>query len=283
MKAIGFMVLSGIIYMALMYALIYVNKRISDSWAKRSGISVDYCIEEESNLALGLSRAGLYLGLAIGMFGVIAGPTAGFVNDLYAILAYGALVSLFFVGARVFNDRVLLGYIPTTGKAGRTNLAIGFVELGSYLATGVIAMSSMMGTGGGFASAVGFFLFGQLLLLVVMSLYEFITPWNLRQEIASGNPAAGLLLGGVMAAMAVALHGAIATDFVSWQTNLSILAVEGTIAVALMLLLSKVVDWLFLPGTDLQTEVVRDRNYAAVTVVVAMKMVGALAISAAVV
>lgn len=279
----GIMAASGAAFMLIMYTFIYGNKRWCDFWAKRRGLCVDHAIEEDSNLAAALQRAGLYAGLAIGMYGVISGPSAGFVEDVLSILGYGALVSMFFLGARLFNHNVVLRYVDNTTELKRNNVAVGWVECGSYIATGIMAMSSMMGEGGNFLSSIMFFISGQLLLLLIAFLYERTTSWNVREEIAKGNAAAGLLFAGLNVAVAVALHGAIATDFVSWQYNLPFLASEGILAVVFMMILSKFVDLLFLPGTDIKTEVVRDQNVAAITVVVAMKVAGALAISAAVI
>lgn len=280
---LGIMVASGAAFMLIMYTFIYGNKRWCDFWAKKRGLDVDHAIEEESNQAVALQRAGLYSGIAIGMYGVISGPSTGFVSDVLSIIGYGALVSLFFLGARTFNHNVVLRYVDNTAELKRNNVAVGWVECGSYIATGIMAMSSMMGQGGNALSSIGFFVIGQLLLLLIAVLYERTTKWSVREEIVKGNAAAGLLFAGLNVAVAVALHGAIATDFVSWQYNLPFLLLEGTIAVVLMMILSRFVDWLFLPGTDIETEVVRDQNVAAITVVVAMKVAGALAISAAVI
>lgn len=279
----GIMAASGAVFMLVMYAFIYGNKRWCDYWSKRRGLCVDHAIEEDSNLAAALQRAGLYAGLAIGMYGVISGPSAGFVKDVLSILGYGALVSLFFLGARLFNHNVILRYVDNTTELKRGNVAVGWIECGSYIATGIMAMSSMMGESGNAISSIGFFVIGQLLLLLIAFLYEHTTPWSVRDEITKGNAAAGLLFAGLNVAVAVALHGAIAADFVSWQFNLPVLAIEGVTVVVFMMALSKLVDWLFLPGTDIETEVVRDQNVAAITVVVAMKVAGALAISAAVI
>lgn len=283
MLAIAAMVGNGVAYMVVAYTFIYGNKLAADFWAKGKGFDVDYAIEEESNLAAALRRGGLYLGLMIGMYGVISGPSDGLVADMAAIILYGAIVSVFFLGARIFNDFVLLGHMSNTSEVKNGNVAVGWVEAGGFVATGIIAMSSMMGEGGGWYTAVGFFIVGQLLLLLVSVVYEVVTPWSVRDEISKGNPAAGLKLGGLMVAIAVAIHGAIATDFVSWQYNLSILAVEGVIAVVLMMIISYTVDRLFLPNTTIETEIVRDKNVAAISKVVALQIAAALCISAAVI
>ena len=86
-----------------------------------------------------------------------------------------------------------------------------------------------------------------------------------------------------MVAVAVAVHGAVAADFSSWSVNLPYLLIEGAIAATFIPLLSIVIDRFFLPGTNIKTEVVRDRNVAAIAIVVGMKLFGALMITAALV
>lgn len=273
----------GVAYMAIAYAFMYGNALAMNKYSLTRGLDVISAIEEDSNLAVALRRSGLILGLMISMYGVIVGPSVGFMMDLILIAGYGALVSVLFLGVRFFNDFVILGHISNTEEVKNGNVAVGWVEAGGYVATGIILMSSMMGQGGDWTTALGFCLFGQILLLAVVVLYEIITPWSVREEIRKGNPAAGLKLGGLMVALAVAIHGAIAIDFISWSVNLTILMVEGTVAIILMMVIALVVDRIFLKRTDIETEIVRDKNVAAITMIVALQIAGALCISAAVV
>jgi uncharacterized membrane protein YjfL (UPF0719 family) len=275
--------LMGACYLFIAYVLMYFNKWINDICARFAGLNNDYAIEEESNLPVALRSAGLYLGVMLGMYGVISGPSHGIVQDLWDTATYGLLVSVFMVIARYFNDRVVLGSINNTKEVQRGNLAVGIVECGAFIATGIIAQSSMAGLGGGYATAVGFFIIGQVALLAVTVVYEFATPWSVHDEIAKGNAAAGLRLAGIMVAIAVALSGAIGIDFESWEYNLTILGIDGGLAILFMTMISYGVDRIFFSGTDIQTEIVRDRNVAAISVVTALQIAGALAISAAVV
>lgn len=275
--------LFGACFLLLAYAMLYLNKIASDAYARSKGLDNDYEIEEENNLAVSLRKSGLYLGIMIGMYGVISGPSSGLYQDLFDIATYGVIVSLFFMVARAFNDFVVLGSMSNTEEVKKGNIAVGLVEFCAFIATGIIAMSSMIGQGGGYLNAIAIFVFGQIALLAVTLLYEGATPWSVKDEIAKGNAAAGLRLGGLMIAVAVALSGAIAIDFRSWEYNLMVLAVDGLLAVFFMLLISLGIDRFFFSGTDIKTEIVRDRNVAAICVVTALQIAGALAISAAVV
>lgn len=283
MLEIGSVALRSIGYLFVAYLCVLFNKLMSDLYSRRQKFDVDAAIEQgDGNLAIALRRSGLYLGICIGLYGVIAGPSYGFWKDLILIAGYGILVSFLFLGARVFNDFVILGSLKNTQEVREGNVAVGFVECGGYLATGIIVMSSIMGTGGGLESALVFFIVGQLLLLSVTRVYEWTCGFDMRGAIAEGNASAGLLLGGLMVALAVAVHGAIAIDFVSWSYNLTVFAMESIMAVVFMLLINIAIDRVFLPGIGVKTAVAK-KNIAAVTVLTALKLVGAVLISAAVV
>jgi uncharacterized membrane protein YjfL (UPF0719 family) len=228
--------LYGAAYLAIAYTLLYCNKLLSDWYSHSLGFDPDDEIEEKSNLAVGLRRAGLYLGIMLGMYGVISGPSRGFLLDLFDIATYGAIVSVFFVFARAINDMIVLGTAKNTEQVKNGNVGIALVECGALIATGIIAMSSMSGVGGNYLTAMAFFAIGQLLLLAVIVVYEWVTPWHVRKELHRGNPAAGLKVGSLMVAVAIATSGAISVDFLSWTKNLTILAVDGALAVFFMML-----------------------------------------------
>ena len=274
---------AGLVLMAIGMGFMYVNTKIGNMMANLHLLDIDDAIEEQGNIAVALRRAGLLLGVAIGMYGVISGPSTGFLNDVIAVALYGAIVSVMFLGARFFNDLIILGHVKNTDAIKDGNQAVGWVECGGFVATGIIAMSSMMGQGGGFTTAIGFFVIGQMLLLCITLLYELVTPWSVRDELAKGNAAAGLRIAGLMVAVAVAVHGAIAADFVSWSVNLTTLAIEGSLAICIMMGLSYFIDRVFLSGTNIEHEIVHDKNIAAIVVVSALQIAGALFISASVV
>lgn len=273
----------GIVYVAIAYCFIFLNKYAADAYARSKGFCPDQEIEEYSNLAVALRRIGLYLGLGLAFYGVISGPSFGFMNDVVAIASYGFIASLFFFGARVANDFVVLGSMSNTEEVRGGNVAVGLVECGAFIATGFIAMGSMQGLGGGYLTAIAFFIVGQFILWAVTVGYEAVTSFSMKKEIENGNPAAGLQLGGLMVAVALGIHGAVAYDFVSWSYNLTALLIDGSIVVLMMVLVSLVIDRVFFKGTNIKQEIVRDHNVAAIGVVVTLKIVAALLVSASII
>ena len=108
---------------------------------------------------------------------------------------------------RMNNDRECIKvFILRDGRTAVGNSALGMVEAGMYIATGFILNGSMSGGGGSFsqslASALLFFVLGQVVLLAFGLVYETITPFHVRDEIRQNNLAAGIGLAGILVALA---------------------------------------------------------------------------------
>ena len=261
----------------------YLNKFVSDLYAERKGYKTNHAIEEDSNLAVSLRRSGLYLGIAIAMMGIIIGPSAGFYHDVTTTIVYGAVISALFFVARQVNDLFVLHGVSNTKEIfEKDNMAIGFVEAGGFISTGIIAMASMMGTGGNIATFCAFFVFGQLLLLLASHGYEKLTKWRVVEEIRKGNTSAGINLAGIMVALSVAISGALSRDFDGWLNSLLFVSIESAMGLAAVLAVSFLADRFYLPSTDIETEVVRDKNIAAVSLVACLQIAGAFIISASI-
>lgn len=257
-----------IVYAAVVLAYIWIAKKWRDAATTR--FDDDREIEQNSNIAVGLRRFGLYLGLAIGMSAALAGATTGFVNDLKTLAIEGALVLVMMMVARFFNDAIILRGINNDDEAQAGNSAVGMIEAGSYLATGLIMYGAFTGNGGtpvqGYLSAMLFAVLGQISLLIFFEVYELITPFNVREEVKRANPAAGLAVGCMLVALGLILRASIAGDFQGWLVDLKSFALSTGSGIFLLLLFRKVIDWLFLPHTTLQVAVEKEKNVAAVAV-----------------
>lgn len=257
-----------IVYAAVVLIYIWIAKKWRDAATKK--FNDDHEIEENSNIAVGLRRFGLYLGLAIGMSAALIGETQGFLKDLEALAIDGALVLVMMMIARFFNDAIILRGINNDDEAQAGNPAVGLIEAGSYIATGLIMFGAFSGGGGtllqGYLSAVLFAGLGQISLLIFFEVYELITPFNVREEVKKANPAAGLAVGCMLVALGLILRASIAGDFQGWLVDIKSFALSTGYGIVLLLFFRKIIDWLFLPHTTLQVEIERDRNVAAVAV-----------------
>ena len=225
-------------------------------------------VVENSNVAVGLRRAGLFLGSALGMSGAIVTETN---TDplltqvgLFALDAVVVIVLL--LVARFFNDTFILRTIKNDEAIKNGNTAVGFVEIGSYLASGFILFGVFSGEGGGFDVAVGFFALGQVALFILIKVYQAITPFDVYEEINKGNAAAGLAVGGMLTALGIILGATVTGVFTTWGATISEFGIYTLFGIILLIIFRWIIDFLFLPKTKLADEIQRDKNIAAIAV-----------------
>ncbi len=281
----------GLVYVIVGIFFIWLVKRIDD-W--RTKDFDDDTHIDNGNLAVGLRRSGLYLGIAIALSGALGGASSGFFIDLSHLLFDGLIITGFMFSSRFINDFIMLGHINNDaecikifkqpdGTQTTGNTAVGMVECGMYIATGFILNGAVSGTGGSFiqaiTSAVLFFILGQLTLLIFGFLYELITPFNVRNEIKNNNPAAGIGLGGILIALGIILMASISGPFTGWSNDLIDFGIYAVYGIIMLLIFRAVVDKLLLPTTNIATEVKEDQNVAALVVVASVMSAVAIIIA----
>ncbi|MDQ7004691.1 MAG: DUF350 domain-containing protein [Ghiorsea sp.] len=221
-------------------------------------------LTEKDNLAIALIMCGYYFATVAIFVGALTGPSQGLINDLMQVGGYSILGLVFLNLSRFVNDKLILRTFCNVEKLTQDqNVAVGAVQFGTYVATGMIAAGAVMGTGGGVATAVVFFILGQLSLFLFSYIYDFITPYSIQEAIGNGNVAAGTALGGTLIALGVIVSNGVAGDFVSWQVNLTHLALVNVMAFVFLPLVRLMMDKLVIPGADLSEEIIRDKNLGA--------------------
>lgn len=269
----------GIVYCAITFIFIVIAKTIADKRTVR--FNDDHEIEEKSNAAVGLRRAGLYLAFAVGLAGSLGGKSVGFVNDIVWLLLDSVLITLCLFACREINDRLMLPNVNNDDEAQKGNVAVGLVECGMYIATGLVLNGAFFGESAdmvtGVMSALAFFALGQMVLLICGVVYEKILPFDIKGEIAAGNAAAGLAVGGMLVALGVILRDSVAGPFMGWVPDLISFGMAAVFGIVMLLIFKKLTDIFLLPNADLSVEVARDRNVAALAltegVVIAMAVI----------
>jgi len=221
-------------------------------------------LTEKDNLAVSLTLAGYYFGLLAVFIGALSGPTQGLMQDLVTVGGYSLLGLLFLNASRYCNDSIILRTFHCDRQLCEDhNVAVGAVQFGMYVATGLIAAGSVHGTGGGVVTACVFFLIGQLSLFIFSLIYDFFTPYSIHEELKKKNVAAGAALGGTMIALGIIVFNGVASNFISWETNLVDLLVTNLLAFVFLPLVRVVMDKVVIPAADLSTEITEDRNLGA--------------------
>jgi uncharacterized membrane protein YjfL (UPF0719 family) len=259
----------------------FIAKKLAD-FRVRGVYNADYEIETAENTSVALRRVGLYLGIAIAMFGALStGNTNGFEKDLVAQLVDGSLIIIFLAVAMYINDKILLSGIDNTQALKDNNISVGLVEMGAYIGTGLIAYGSFAGTGPWYSSIV-FFILGQIMLIAMVKVYEYFSSYDALEEIKNGNIPAGLMVGGTMVAYGLILKASIMGPFNGWEQDLIGFGISAFSGIVLLVLVNMGIDKLFLPNTNVHKEIKIDRDLPPIMVVVAVKIAIALTISAVV-
>jgi uncharacterized membrane protein YjfL (UPF0719 family) len=268
--------LCSIIALFFMWAV----KKLDD---RRTAFNEDFEIVDNCNMAVALRKSGIYLGFAIGLYGVIHGPGQSFAQDIIKVVLESAVLLIALFIAYLVNDKLILAKVDNDSAVENNNKAVGFVEFGSYIATGLIINGSFYGEGGSFWSVVVFFLIGQATLIALFFLYDVFTACNLSEEIEEkGNVAAGISACGVLIAFAVILRASIAGPFNGWANDLKSFLFSLMLSLVLLGTCQIIINRLFLPSTTYKKEIVDSENAASALITSGVLISVALVIASAI-
>lgn len=238
-------------------------------------------LTKQDNVAVALCMCGYYFGLIAIFIGALAGPSLGLTQDLIQVGGYSLLGLLFLNLSRFINDKVILRTFDCNHQLSEErNIAVGAVQFGTYVATGLIAAGAVSGAGGGVHTAVAFFILGQLSLLLFSMIYDFFLPYSIHEELEKKNIAAGTALGGSLIALGIIVTNGVSGDFISWEENLMTLLIVNLMAFVFLPMIRFIMDKLVIPGDDLSKEITEDRNLgaglleASVTISFALVLIG---------
>lgn len=264
----GIYILYAFIYMAFMLVLKYALNFISAKY---------YNADEElagGNLAAGLRRTGAQLGLAIAFMGLLSGVNnESLINDLITTGIYGALAVSFMLSSLIFTDRLVTPGIDNTNAIKENNIALGIVEFGMLVGTGIIAYSSIIGEGGGILSSLGYFVAGQITLVALVLFYEkaILRNFNIIESIANGNTSSGIYIAGKLIAYALILKSAIAGNEADatlsyMMSEYLLLAVTGMV---FLYVFEYFIDLLIITSSNVKEILLEDRMVPALQLSVA--------------
>ena len=248
-------VILAIIYLACAYLLFWVGTAVFNLFHR------DFHVHEElidiKNTALALTLAGYYMGLIFAIGGSIVGESNGLVDDLLDLFLYGLLAIVLLNVSTLVSDRLILFQFQITKEIIQDqNAGTGVVVGGGHAATGFILFGAISGDGGTIWTALGFWVLGQVALILTGLLYEGITPYSIHDEIERNNVAVGVSFAGALLGMGNILRYAVSEDFFSWQANLPIfglLALAGLVTLPIVRLAT---DKILLSGTTITAELV---------------------------
>ncbi len=273
MEGLGNEVLHGVV-LILLYMLILLLAKVAIDFF--TPYKVDEELTGKDNVALATSVSGYLSATTIIFIGCLLGPSQGIMTDLMTVGAYSILGILLLNLSGLINDRFILHRFSNVKEIIEDrNVGTGAVLFGSYIASGLIVAGAIHGEGGGLLSLVVFFLLGQLALILFSKLYNWITPFDIHDEIERDNVAAGVAFGGTLIAVGIILMKGASGNFVSWTHNLSIFGMDLLLVFILLPLVRFFFDKVIMPKTSLDHEIQYDRNLGAGL----LEMIGAISFS----
>ena len=267
---------SAIVFSLIGLVVMWAAKILDD---KRTPFNEDLLIVKQKNLAIALRKAGIFLGLAIGLYGVISGPEKGFFTDSLTVIWESSflLVALFI--AYLINEYIILSGINNDKAVEENNIAVGLVELGSYVGTGLIINGAFSGEGGGILAAIVFFALGQVALLSAHFCHKITALGSYFKEIETkGNVAAAISSMASLIAIAIILRASIIGPFTGWENDIKSFVFSFFMGVAILEILGTFVNTAFLSRTSIKT-ICAENNSAAMTILASVKIATALIIA----
>ena len=261
----------------VMYALVYLALATVMKYILNIKSSNHYSADEqiaEGNMAVGLRRSGAQLGLAIAMIGVLSGKSSpDVVNDLINTVIYGFVAIGFMLVSLFITDKALLPKVDNTAELKKGNVAIGMVEFGTLVMTGILAYASIKGDDGGIVSSIIYFIAGQITMILLVLLYEKVLAKNINPVacVVESNMSAGIYLSGKIIAYGLILQSAIIGNGLALSPADA--AIEFVIAAAagmIMLYVFEIlIDLLIITSTKVSDIILKDQQVAAVQLTLA--------------
>ncbi len=218
-------------------------------------------IIEKKNLALSVSIAAFIISVTMIFIAILSGPSRGYLTDITNVAIYSAIGVLMLFVARVINDKFLLSKFCNHQQIiEKQQLSVGIAQGASFIAAGLIIAGSLTGEGS-LISAIVFYLLGQITLLVLSKLYDFLTKFDLLHELEEGNVAAAISFASTKIAIGIILLHALVGEFESWTSSISLFFIDAAIAIVLLPIVRILVDWVLLPNIKID-EAISDQNTA---------------------
>lgn len=230
-------------------------------------------LHTKKNIAVAISMSGYLIAVVVVLLGAMVGPSTTLIDDIYLFTKYALLGIVLLNLSRYINDKLILKKFCNNKEiAEDQNAGAGFIEFGSYLASGFVVAGSISGQGGGLDTAIAFYVLSQVSLIVFTMLYGLFSPFDFHKEIEEDNVAAGVAFGGTLVALGVILLKGSIGNFVSWQYNLTNFALSVLTGFLFLPAVRFLLDKIIVRGIDLNREISEQRNTAVAIIEVTVAL-----------
>jgi len=261
-RRIGFLV-EGI-------ALIYIGKLIRDLFYMARGYKLVEMITKKDNLAASIELCGFLFAMIMATMNSIIVRHHSWTGQAMDIALTGLSVTILLLVADWITDKAIFRKMDDYKEIYQNqNIALACGRFGGVVATGFI-ISGALGDGQSEATiwqSIGFcllwFLFGQIMLILISLAYQKLTPYDDLREIKDKNVAAALPIAGILIAVGLTINSGINGVSEHLREDLVSVTLYVLSTAVLLYILRIFTDYLLLPKADLSKEISEDKNIGA--------------------
>ena len=256
----SYIVLQMAVYPLLGMLVVWFVKLVDD---KRAPFDEDKAMLLESNLAVGLRKSGICLGLFLALAGILSGKSPKILVDLWNFLQGAIMIVVLLFVTFEINKRIILRKVNNDEAVAKGNVAVGAVEFSTLVGTGIIMNGAFTGEGGGLWAAGVFFALGQIALVIVFYLEAAISRRNIQEEIEiKGNIAEGVDVAGILIAISIILRASIIGPFTGWIPGLEGFGMYLALGLLTLFIFKYLAQKIFMPRVSYADEMDKQRNEA---------------------
>lgn len=195
-------------------------------------------VRNKDSEAFGWRQMGVWSAMALAMMAAIASHNhEGFWKTLWALMGTGAAMTVFVLVAQVINDKFIVTQLDNSEAVSDNNIAVGIVEFGGLVATGLIAYGSFWGVSkNSWLPAIAFFLLGQVCLVAIFRIFDHLHPVDFLEKIKNGNVSAATIVAAILISLGLVMKTAVGGESHGWLLSVGLFAVYTTIGTVMVLL-----------------------------------------------
>jgi uncharacterized membrane protein YjfL (UPF0719 family) len=263
LSEISFVIYDAVAYITVAFAIFLIGKFVYQ--LLHPSFKVRDELVKKDNFAFAIAHVGYYVGLLLAIGSAIVGPSNGLLTDVIDIAVYGLLAIVLLNCSIFISDYVILRKFSIRKEIIEDqNAGTGVVEGAVSVASGLIIFGAVSGESGdlafGILTAIVFWLFGQLALIVTTRIYNFMIPYNLHEHIEKDNVAVGIGFAGAIIAIGNLIRFGLVGDFDGWLPTFTEAGFELLVGIILLPAMRLVTDKILLPGERLTDEIVNQEK-----------------------
>lgn len=263
LSEISFIVYDAVVYIMVAFTIFLIGKFIYQ--LLHPSFKVKEELVKKDNFAFAIAHVGYYIGLLFAIGSAIVGPSNGLLTDVIDIVVYGLLAIVLLNISIFLSDYLILRKFSVRKEIIEDqNAGTGVVEGAVSVASGLIIFGAVSGESEnllfGILTAVVFWAFGQLALIITTRIYNWITPYNLHEHIEKDNVAVGVGFAGAIIAIANLIRFGLTGDFEGWLPTFTEASFELVVGLILLPVMRLITDKILLPGERLTDEIINQEK-----------------------